>query len=402
MTNYKYSALRKDGRKAEGTYEAESREEVVRMLKDNSMYPINIEEQIDAKQRGVLLTRKVKVKEIAIFCRQFHTMLHAGVSIVNCLDILKEQTQNKRLRKAIADVYENVQKGHTFSDSLQLHKDIFPELLIYMVEAGEVSGSLDTILDRMAIHYTKEYKIENKIKGAMTYPIILAVVSVIVVTFMLAVVFPSIIGMFVNSNTELPLPTVIMMTLSSFVQQFWWLITLIAIALGVFLKFYHNTESGRLRRDRNRLRNPLMKKMNVNIAASRFTRTLSTLLSSGVPLIQALEVVGRIVGNRVVEKGLEKAREDLKKGSQLAPPLRAIKVFPPMMLSMVSIGEESGALDDILNRTADFYDEEVEAAIEQMMAMIEPIMIVVMATVIGFIVVAMMMPILTMINTLDF
>lgn len=402
MANYRYTALRKDGKKAEGTYNAESRDEVLRMLKDNSMYPVTIEEAMEGKVKGTIITRKVKVKDIAIFCRQFHTMLNAGVSIVNCLDILREQTQNKRLSKAIADVYENVQKGHSFSESLGMHKDIFPELLIYMVEAGEVSGSLDTILDRMSIHYTKEYKIENKIKGAMTYPIILALVSVVVIVFMLAVVFPSIIGMFINSNTQLPLPTLIMITISNFVQAFWWLILIVAVGLAILMKFYHNTESGRLHRDRNRLRNPFMKKMNRNIIASRFTRTLSTLLSSGVPLIQALEVVGRVVGNRVVEKGLDNAREELKKGIQLEQPLRAIKVFPPMMLSMVSIGEESGALDDILNRTADFYDEEVESSIEQMMAMIEPIMIIVMAIVIGFIVVAMMMPILTMINTLDF
>lgn len=404
MPKYRYIALKSNGSKVENIVQADSNDDVVKIIRENGLYPVKIE-IVNEKGLGgskVSFGGKVKIKEVAVFCRQFHTMLNAGVSVVNCLDILREQTQNKKLKSAISSVYENVQKGNSLSESMGKHKKVFPELLVFMIEAGEISGNLDSILDRMAIHYSKEYKIENKVKKAMTYPMFLSIISIFVVIFMLAVVFPSIVSMFIDSGTALPLPTLIVMTLSEIILKYWYIFLLGTSLILYITKAYHSTAHGRLKRDKKKLRNPLLKKMNTNIITSRFTRTLSTLMKSGVPLMQALEVVAKVVGNKYVEDGLKNIKDDLKKGAQLSQPIKALKIFPPMVVSMISIGEESGALDEILDKTADFYDEEVETSIQQMTSILEPIMIVVLAIVIGFIVVAMMLPILTMINTLDF
>lgn len=403
MPKYRYVALKSDGSKIENIVQAETREEVIRIIRDNGLYPAKIELAQEKGLKGSGLNhKKVKTKDMAVFCRQFHTMLNAGVSVVNCLDILREQAQNKKLKEALTSVYEHVQKGNSLSESMEQHKHVFPELLVFMIEAGEISGNLDGILDRMAVHYAKEYKIENKVKRAMTYPFFLSFISLGVVVFMLAVVFPSIVSMFIDSGTALPLPTQMIMTLSDIILEFWYVFLGGALALVYGLRAYHNTSAGRMSKDKRQLKNPILKNLQVNVITSRFTRTLSTLMKSGVPLIQALEVVAKIVGNRFVEEGLKGIKDDLKKGAQLSQPIKALGVFPPMVISMISIGEESGALDEILDKTADFYDEEVENAIQQMTAILEPIMIVVLAMVIGFIVVAMMLPILTMINTLDF
>ncbi|SHJ82622.1 type II secretion system F family protein [Tepidibacter formicigenes] len=402
MPNYKYSAIDKSGKKIEGKHTANSKEEVLLMLRQKNYYPTKVEEDIGSKEiRLSDMFRKIKTKDIAVFCRQFYTLLNAGVTIINCLDILRLQTENKKFAKIIGNIHDDVQKGLTFSEGLKKQKDIFPDLLINMIEAGEVSGNLDVIMERMAVHYEKENKINNKIKGAMAYPMILSIVAVGVIVFLLTFVMPTFVGMFESSGVQLPLPTRILLFISEIIKNYWYihLLTLTVIIYGIIK--YMKSDRGKSFLGIIKFRIPIVKGLNQKIITSRFTRTLSTLLSSGVPLIQSLEIVSKIVGNIIVEKGILKAKEEVRKGIDLATPIKNIGVFPPMATSMIKIGEESGSLDEILEKTANFYDEEVETALEQFTKLLEPLMIVVMAVVVGFIVIAMVLPMFDMMNTIE-
>ena len=398
---YKYKAVTVTGEYVEGIHEAKSTDEVASMLKEKDYLPIFIEEADESQKRNIVIKKSIKKKDIAIFCRQFYAMLNAGISIINCLDILKEQTENKTLKNAIGQAYEDVQKGMTLSEAMKSNSSVFPVLLVNMVEAGEVSGNLDVIMDRMAIHYEKEFIIENKVKSAFTYPIILIIVSIAVVIFLLTMVMPTFIGMFDNSGLTLPAPTRYLLNISERVTNYWY-IYLIMIPLIIFgIITYSNTSQGRMFFDKMKIILPGIKKTNVKIITSRFTRTLSTLLSSGIPLIQSMEVVSKVVGNVVVVKGLERGIEDIQKGANLSSIVEEIGVFPPMVYSMIKVGEESGSLDEILLKTADFYDEEVENSLDKMTTMLEPILILIMAVIIGFIVIAMAMPMFDMVNTIE-
>lgn len=398
---FKYRAVSQNGEIIEGFYEAKDESDVLVMLKGNNYLPVSIEKDIGAEAQIDLFAPKVKKKDLAVFCRQFYTMLDAGLGIVKCLEILEKQTENKTLAKSIASVFEDVQKGFTLSEAMKSHKNVFPQLLIHMVEAGEVSGNLDTIMERMAVHYEKESKLEQKIKSAMIYPIMLAVVSIAVVVFLLVSVLPTFISMFEGSGQALPGPTQILLDISNWLSSYWYIF--ISMVLGLILAFVvlGRTPSGRRFLDNLKLKIPVVKDTTVKIITSRFTRTLSTLLASGIPLIQSIEVVSKIVGNKVVYDRLEVATDDIRKGVSLSRAVRNVGVFPPMVDSMINIGEESGALDDILNKTADFYDDEVEASLQKMTTLMEPLMLVFMAVIIGFIVIAIAMPMFEMINTIQ-
>lgn len=397
---YKYKAVSQTGETIEGFFEGEEESDVLAMIKGNNYIPISIERDIESDAKIDLFSKKVKKKDLAVFCRQFYTMLDAGIGIVKCLEILEKQPENKALIKALSGVYESVQKGFTLSESMRKHKKVFPGLLINMIQAGEVSGNLDTIMERMAVHFEKENKLENKIKSAMIYPIILSIVSIGVVIFLLIAVMPTFIGMFESSGQALPLPTQILLNISNWLTEFWYLfLGGVILAMAGFI-LYRETPSGRITLDTIKLKIPVVKDTNVKIITSRFTRTLSTLMSSGIPLLESIEVVGRVVGNKVVENRLEKSMEDIRKGVTLSKAVSETRIFPPMVDSMIKVGEESGALDDILYKTADFYDDEVEVALQRLTTLMEPIMLIVMALIIGFIVIAMAMPMFDMVNTI--
>lgn len=392
MPDYKYKAINAEGKNIEGVHTARSKDEVIAMLRSSKSYPISVTEHVQSKDIKTLsLFNKVKLKDISIFCRQFHAMMHAGVSIINCLDILRQQTENKKLKLVTEEVYEQVQKGTTLSEAMKKHK-IFPELLINMVAAGEASGNLDNIMDRMATHYEKEHRISGKVRGAMIYPIMVSIVTVAVVTLMLVFVFPTFVGLFNDVGADLPKITLVVMGISNALQHYWYIFLGIIVAVSYTLSKVLSSDSGKLFFDGLKFRIPILKGTTTKVITSRFARTLSTLLSSGMPLLQALELVSKVVGNHVVEKGIMLARDDVRKGSGLAGPIKRIGIFPPMLVSMLSIGEESGSLDDILERTASFYDNEVEAAVENLTKLLEPLLLVVMATVVGFIAVAMVLP----------
>ena len=400
MPLYKYIAINSHGENLEGTYNAGDRAQVLQMIREKQFIPVNIQEVVSSKEIDALgFLSRVTPKDIAIFCRQFYTMLNAGVTIIKALDILHQQTENKKLRTAIGEVYEDVQKGSSFSEALRKRIDIFPELLINMVEAGEVSGNLDAIMSRMAVNYEKDAKLRNKVKGAMVYPIVLSIVATLVVIFLLTFVMPTFFSMFQSSGVQLPLPTRILLGISGILKGYWYLLILGLILIVYAIRRWLSSDAGRLSWDRFKLRVPIVKATVKKIITSRFTRTMSTLLSSGIPLLQAMEITSKVVGNRVAADGLLNAREDIRKGMDLAGPIRRIGVFPPMVDSMIRIGEESGTLDEILGRAADFYDDEVETAMQRMVSLLDPVLILIMASIIGFIVISMALPMFDMMQT---
>lgn len=402
MALYKYKAMTTDGRSISGTQEAESKKEIINILKESNSIPLEILEASQSKDvMDLKFLNKIKIKDISIFCRQFYTMLNAGVTIVSCLDILREQTESKALKKIMSEVYDDVVRGTSFTESMYKHKNDFPELLLSMIEAGEISGNLDGIMDRMAIHYENENKINKKIKGAMIYPVILAILSVSVVTLLLTFVMPTFVEMFEGSDVALPLPTRILMRISDLLRNYWYVAIGIIAAIVYTVRRYMKTVNGRYNIDKMILKLPVAGKSMKKIATSRFSRTLSTLMYSGVPLIESLDIVGRVIGNKVIQSKLMVVKDEISRGTDLSGPMKQIKEFPLMLTHMVEIGEQSGSIDEIMEKTADFYDEEVDAAIKAMTTMLEPIMIIIMAVVIGGMVVAMVLPMFEMVNTIE-
>lgn len=397
---YKYVAVTDTGFKVTGSVEANSEADVVNMLRGNQYFPISVERDISAEAGIELFAPKVTKKDLAVFCKQFHTMLDAGLSIVRCLDVLAAQTENKTLKKAISLVADNVQKGMTLSEAMALQPKVFPKILVNMVEAGEVSGDLDAILEKMAVHFEKENKIESKVKSSTVYPIALLVVTICVVVFMIVFVLPTFISMFEGSGTELPGATQLLINLSNSMRSKWYVYLGVVAAVVLGVKAFTSSERGRRTFDFIKLKLPVISTTTVKVVTSRFTRTLSTLISSGIPLLRSMEVVSKVVDNSVVEQRIKDSIEDIRRGIPLSRAVKEVGLFPPMVDSMIRIGEESGALDDILLKTADFYDEEVEVALTRMTTLIEPIMIVFMALIIGFIVIAMYMPMFEVITTI--
>lgn len=397
---YKYKAVSQNGEMIEGFFEGDEESDVLAMLKGNNYMPVKIEKDVGAEAQIDIFSPKVKKKDLAVFCRQFYTMLDAGIGIVKCIDILEKQSENKTLVKSLRALHEDVQKGFTLSEGMKKHAKVFPALLINMVEAGEFSGNLDTIMERMAVHFEKENKLENKIKSALIYPIVLSFVSIVVVIFLLVAVMPTFISMFESSGQALPGPTQALLIISNSLTEFWYIYVVMVFGISIGFAGFKRTNSGNELLDGLKLKLPIVKDTTVKIVTARFTRTLSTLMSSGMPLLQSIEIVGRVVGNKVIQDRLEIAVEDIRKGVSLSRTISQVKVFPPMVDSMIKIGEESGALDDILYKTADFYDDEVEVALQRMTTLMEPLMLVVMAIVIGFIVISMALPMFDMVNTI--
>lgn len=401
MPVYHYRVLNSQGVSQEGTETAGSHGEMLYRLRQRQFYPVSVSEIIEKDIKDLSVFGRIKVKQIAVFNRQFATMLNAGVTIVNCLDILRQQTGHKKLKAVIRELYEDVQKGLTLSEAMVKHGNVFPHLMIRMIEAGEASGSLDIVLMRVAVHYEKEAKISNRIKSAMVYPLVLSIVATVVVIFLLTFVMPTFMGMFESSGVEVPGPTKMLIAISNSLRRFWYIYALSIVAAVYLFKRYAATREGRLVIDRWKLRLPVIKGFTHKVISARFTRTMSTLLASGISLLQAMENVAGAVGNTVVEQSILSAREDVRKGVALSVPIRKMGHFPPMVDNMIKIGEEAGTLDDILDKTANIYDEEVETEIQRMLSLLEPVMIIFMGVIVGFIVIAMIMPMFDMVKTVQ-
>lgn len=400
MAKYRYKAAIAGGGTLKGTYIAPSKDEVIKMLKANKAFPIMIEEDNILSGSGAPKLWGITPKDYAVMCRQLYAMINAGVPIIQSLNILRAQVTKKKFKAGLDQIYEDVQKGQLLSEAMKKQPQVFPELMINMLEAGELSGAMDGVLERLSSHYEREAKISNKIKSAMVYPIVLIIAVIAVVVFLLTIVMPTFIGMFESSGVVLPLPTRILMAMSSAMQHYWYLFLIALAGITWGLIQYVHTPSGRRRFDELKLSIPVVKGLNQKIASTRFSRTLSTMLASGIPLIQALENIERVIGNKVISEGIQNVREEVQKGSDLAGPISRIKHFPPMVASMIHVGEESGTLDDILKKTAEFYDEEVTTEIDRVLALFEPLMIVVMGVIVGFVVIAMMMPMFNLASTI--
>lgn len=401
MPKYEYTAIKKDGKKINGIHDVDTKAEVVSMLRNNGYYIVSIELKEGSKEIKINPFSKVSSKEISIFARQFYTMLNAGITILPIMDILSKQTINKKLQKSISEMHEDLQKGLTFSESILKQKKIFPGLFINMIIAGENSGNLDIMMEKMSDHYEKENKINNKVRSAMIYPAILSIVSLVVVIFLLTVVMPTFINMFEGSGAPLPMPTRILLETSYIIKDFGYIFLVILLILVYSFKKYKDTDKGNYNIDKLKLKIPLVNSTLRAIMTSRFTRTLSLLQSSGISLIRSLELSGNVLGNKVGSDFLKDAAEEIRKGKTLGKVMEGTSLFPPMLAVMIKVGEESGALDDVLNKTADFYDEELESAIEKFTSLLEPIMIVIMAIIIGGIVIAMVLPMFDMVNIIS-
>ena len=402
MPGYSYVAVDSRGKEKRGRMDAENREEVVRQLKNDGLIPVSIREQgVLNKEIDFSIGKKVKPRDLSVFCRQFVSITQAGVPMKEALQMLTEQTENKYLKQAVANVLANVEKGNTLADSMAAEKDIFPDIMVHMVEAGESSGSLDTSFARMAVHFEKEAKLKATIRKATIYPIILIFAVIGVIAVMLLFVIPIFIDMFADLDVEMPALTMGVMNLSKWTAGHWYVILAVIVAVILAYQAIYRTDQGRLKIDLIKMKIPLLGQLNVKSTCAQFARTMSTLMAAGVPTIDCLETVAKIVKNIHYKNALMKAREEVMKGIPLSEPLETSGIFPPMVYHMTSIGEDTGNMEDMLTKLADYYDEEVEITTQSVLAAMEPLIIVFMALIVGTLVIAVIMPIGTMYEGLD-
>jgi len=340
----------------------------------------------------------VSTKDLAIFTRQFATMISAGLPLVQCLDILAKQSSKPSFGRVIAEVTREVESGSTLADALGRHKSVFDDLFRNMVAAGEAGGVLDEILMRLATYIEKADALKRKVQGAMVYPTVVLTVALGATAFMLIFIIPTFARMFTDFGGELPLPTKIVLALSNGLQMLWWAIILAMVAAGIAFTRFYATEGGRRTVDAAMLKLPVLGDVLMKGAVARFTRTLGTLIASGVPILAGLEITARTAGNKIIAEAIMTARASIREGETVAAPLKASGVFPPMVVQMISVGEQTGALDEMLTKIAVFYEAEVDSAVDTMTSIIEPVMIVVMGGIVGGMVVAMYLPMFKLIS----
>lgn len=402
MEEYKCTVKGEDGRTIRNyMIKAGDEKALASLIRANGLYLVDFEKL--EKKKDVVGGNRLKLssKDLAMLCRQLSSMLLAGVTLVKALDILYLQMTKKNIKEAIRRLYEAVQKGEQFSEGLRRENGVYPEFMISMVEAGEGSGRLDSVIEKLAMHYEKEVKLNAKIRTAMTYPIILVTLSITVVIVMVTKIIPIFVGMFESSGTQLPLPTRMVMAFSHVLTDYWYVLLAVLVIGALSIKVYVGTEKGLENWHQILLNMPVLGQTVHKLAAVRFTRTLSTLLSSGMNVLSSLEISTRVVGNRVIMNALKVSKEDIRKGMSLSVSLKKVNALPAMVYSMIAIGEESGSIENMLEKCADYYDDEVDNSITRLVSMIEPILIISMAIVIGFIVVAMYLPIIGSYQTIS-
>lgn len=397
MPTFVYSARPATGGDIQqGEVEVASKEDLLALLHRQKMVPVSVR----VKEKGIQISfgTGVSTRDIVIFTRQFATMINSGLPLVQSLDILAEQTENDKLRKIIQDVLYDVSSGHTLADAMGKHPKVFTELFVNMVAAGEAGGILDTILLRLATFLEKNDALIRKIKGAMIYPAVIFSVAGMAVVILLLFVIPTFQQMFDAAGIPLPLPTRVVIGMSNILQGYWWAMGGGIIGFIFLLRYTYGTDGGQLFLDRLLLSFPILGDLQRKAAVARFTRTLGTLVSSGVSILEGLEITAKTAGNRVIHDAVMGSRASIAGGETIAGPLKESGVFPPMVVQMINVGEQTGGLDEMLTKIADFYDEEVDTAVEALLAALEPIMIVVLGVVVGGMIVAMYLPIFDMIN----
>ncbi|MEG0086795.1 MAG: type II secretion system F family protein [Niameybacter sp.] len=397
---YTYTVITQDGKSKKGKIEASSRESAFQLLKDQGHFPMEVTEASLLQKDITFTVASVKVKDLSMFCRQFSSILKAGVVVLDALYLLKDQTENKLLKQVIGTVYSEVEKGEPLHFAMGQHKKVFPDILVNMIQAGEESGNLEVAFTRMAIHFEKEYRIQQAVQKAVTYPAIVMSIAMVVVIILVTFVVPTFTQMFTDMGMDLPITTRVLIATGEFLKNRWYIA--IAVVVGVIWAFmaYSRTAIGKLTLSGIKLKMPIIGNLNQKIVASRFTRTLSTLLAAGIPVLDALQIVARVVDNTLVEKGLMEATVQVGEGVPLSKPLEEMKIFPLMVTHMVKVGETTGEMESILTNVADFYDSEVETTVAQVTTLLEPLIIVLLAIVVGGVVLSIVQPMFQMYGAL--
>ncbi|MEH7304942.1 type II secretion system F family protein [Neobacillus drentensis] len=396
MARYKYEGRDRKG-KRHGTVNAGSRREAMLKLKEEGIRVIEMTEVPETLMtKDISLGNPVKLQHFVIYLRQFSTLIRAGVTVVEATAILAVQTESKALKKALLDVEQELREGNPLSDAVSKHKKIFTPMYINMVRAGEVSGNLDETLERLADHFEKQHYTRQKIVSALAYPVVVGIIAIVVVIFLLVAVVPTFITMFADLGGQLPAITRFVLASSDFMQSFWWLVALIIFSFAFAIITLKKNIKTKYYVDYFLLRMPIFGNMLQKAALARMMRTLSSLFSSSVPILQAMSIVERVVENEVIAKVIRESRDSLEKGRSMTEPMKSHWAFPPLVTQMIVIGEETGALDAMLSKIAEFYEKEVETVTDRLKALIEPIMIVLLAGLVGTIVAAIMVPMFTM------
>ena len=400
MSTFAYVGRNRQGAVKKGELSAKTRDDAVDQLRKQQVVVTSLEEKSGKGGKlNLSFGSGLNDKDLVVFTRQFGTMINAGLPLIQCLDILSTQSENKVLRETVGDVKNSVEAGSTFSDALKKHPKVFDELYVNMIHAGEVGGLLDTILTRLAKHIEKAMKLKAQIKSAMVYPSAIVGVAIIVISVLMVWVIPVFAQMFLEMSggrMGLPGPTQLVINISNFFQSYWYFMggALVGIIMGI--KRYYATVNGRVVIDRLLLKIPIVGDLIRKASVAKFTRTLGTLITSGVPLLEGLSICAKTSGNKVIEQALMNARVSISGGKTISEPLAKCNVFPKMVTHMIAVGESTGALDAMLGKIADFYEDEVDQAVDTLTSLLEPIMMVVLGTIIGFIVIAMYLPIFTM------
>ena len=402
---FEYAVRNKSGKVVKGRIEAQNQAAVATRLRAMGVAPLAISEVATSG-----LSREIKIpgfgdkigmKDLAIMSRQMATMINAGLSLLRALNILAEQTESKPLAKVLFQVRSDVEAGSSLSASMGRHPIVFPPLMINMIKAGEVGGFLDQVLISVAENYESEVKLRSKIKSAMTYPVVVFAMAILATAGMLLFIVPVFAGMFATLGGELPLPTRILVTMSAVMKVLAPILLVVGLIFGVWWRKHRNDEAVRNRLDPLKLKVPIFGSLFRKVAVARFTRNFGTMIHAGVPILQALDIVGETSGNMVVERAAKAVRDSVRSGQSLAAPLNDHPVFPPMVVQMITVGEDTGALDEMLHKIAEFYDQEVEATTEQLTSLIEPLMIAILGTIVGSMIIALYMPIFTIFDLIE-
>ncbi|WP_107949786.1 type II secretion system F family protein [Lysinibacillus parviboronicapiens] len=393
MTVFRYSGRTKTGAQKKGTIDAPNKKVAIDKLRAQGINARDIQESNSILHKDIAFGTKVKHQDFVIYCRQYATLIRAGVSVVEATHILGEQTRSKPLKRALMQVEEDIRSGSSFSDASAKHPKVFPVLFINMMRAGEATGNIDDTLERLAGTLEKQYNIKKKIQSAMTYPAVLSVLTLVVGMFLMVFIVPTFMDAFKDMDLEMPLITIIVVGISDWLIEFWYIVILALLIVVVgFNFFYKNNKDFHYTVNVVLLRMPVFGQLLQKDVIARMTRTLATLFSSSVPILQALTIVEKVAGNPVIGKVVLEARDNLEKGGTLSEPLEKTWLFPPLVTQMTSIGERTGSLDYMLEKVADFYEDEVDRAVDTLKSLIEPLMIVVLALVVGVIVAAIFLP----------
>lgn len=401
MAVFAYKAKSKEGKVIKGKLESNNKKSAVRELSQMNLIVFEVEPINSLLNKEITIGKPLKQRDFVIFLRQFATMIESGILIVNTIDLLAEQTESDALKDALIIISEEVKEGRSLSEAMSDYPELFPNLLVQMIRTGEVGGNLQEVLDRMATYYEKQYNLRQKISTALTYPLVVSTFAILITIFLLLFIVPVFGDMYAKMGEDLPFLTRLVLGLSDFIRDFWWLFAILILFLVYGYRQMRKKKEGNYYLDYISLKIPIIGNFIQKAVLARMTQTLSSLLNSSVPILQAIDVTGDVVGNQVVKNVLEEARQSVEKGESLAKPMEKSWVFPPLIIQMIRVGEESGALDEMLMKVAQIYDQDVNEASDKLQSLIEPVLIVFLAIVVGLIVLSIVIPMFGLFNTVS-